>query len=177
MRRINRAWQGLQQWRHKERKAAVYAWVLQQLEAGIRTRRQRARRRKSGGLASDLERPLARRRIHGDRIVECKSRLQMIGTQMRVSRNGQRMAHHRMRGMQCPKKAAWAACLDRCRVRRWIHHGASGKDLDRQSLRMDFRWHSYPTLLSWPRGATFAERSRVLPARKVVKGSVCGLSQ
>jgi hypothetical protein len=158
-----------------ERRAGVYAWVLRELlEADTRTRRQSLR---SGVLASGLEHPLLRKRIHGDRTAGCKNRRQRIEKQMPFSRNGQRKERRRMKGMQCPRKVALEACLDRCMARKWTHHAALGKGLDRQSLQRDSRWHSCPTPPWWPRGATFARRARVLRQRKVARDYECGLSR
>lgn len=178
-REINQASRGSRQWRHKERRAGVCVAELRQLEADIRIRPQRnwSRRRRSDVLASDPGRSLGRRKIRGDRTAGCKSRLHFLGKPMPVSRNGLWTVRRRTRGMQCPRRAALEACLGRCMVRRWIHHAASGKGLGRQSPRMDSRWHSCPTPLSWPRDGTFVVQSRVLRARKVARGCECGLSQ
>lgn len=174
---ISRALREWRQLRHMERKVGVYASVLRQLEAGKRIRRQRIQRPKSDVRVSGLEHPWAQNTIHGDRTAGCKSHLQMIGKRKPVLRNGQRKARRRMRGMQCPRRAVLEACLDRCTGRRWIHHAASGKDLDRQSPRKDSRWHSYPTLPWWLRGEIFVARSRALRRRKVARDYECGLNQ
>ena len=109
-------------------------------------------------LASDQARLLVQSRIRGARTAGY--RLQNVrGKQRLVLRNGRPKVRRRTMGTQCPRKAALAGYLGRCRARRWIHRAASGKDLGRQNLRMD---SLYPIPLVLPRGAISVAPFRVL---------------
>jgi hypothetical protein len=124
-----------------------------------------------GGVAQGLGNALVQRAIPVSRIVECSCPPRWIEKQMRVEKSVQNSSHHRTMGMPAPRKEALVGSLVRCTGRRWNHRGASGKDSDRQSHRMETLRHFCPILPLSFQEWTFGVLARAPRRRKVVLDS------